>query len=86
MQYSVETVSENRKYNVVVTITIPEDRVGRFSDNLVIETHEASTPTFNVPIFGFIFIPVSDQTGQESMTNTATEPEDTGDSAPDSAE
>lgn len=69
MQHSVETVTENRKYNVVITITIPKDKTGRFSGLLEIETQDASTPMFEVPIFGFIFSPPTDQVTQETVTD-----------------
>jgi hypothetical protein len=84
LSYTVETIEENRQYDLVVTISVPDGMSGRFSGQFVIETNDASTPRFEVPVFGFILTertdPSSGVAGDDAKSDLTqsdeTDPED----------
>jgi hypothetical protein len=54
LTYSIETIQENRQYNVNITVSVPENLTGRLSSTITIETNDLSNPRFEIPIFGYV--------------------------------
>ncbi len=64
---SVETVSEQQKYSITISVTVPNDAIGRLSGKFNIETGDANTPLFEVPVFGYVLPETQDKKIPEAV-------------------